>query len=142
MGKHKTGLIILAVLAITVLLIPGTGAVSPDGKLQTGQIVKAPDLNVNGTDIANRTIPAGYQTNPIPIRVEVEVSDTLIPGPKGEMQAGPRSIGFTLSPALLLVFILAAAVVGAGTWFILMKKPAEEPAEESEEEENKEENGE
>jgi len=140
MGKHKTGLIILAVLAITVLLIPGTGAVSPDGKLQTGQIVKAPDLNVNGTDIANRTIPAGYQTNPIPIRVEVEVSDTLIPGPKGEMQAGPRSIGFTLSPALLLVFILAAAVVGAGTWFILMKKSAEEPAEESDEEKNKEEN--
>ena len=140
MGKHKTGLIILAVLAITGLLIPGTGAVLPDGKLQTGQIVKAPDLNVNGTDIANRTIPAGYQTNPIPIRVEVEVSDTLIPGPKGEMQAGPRSIGFTLSPALLLVFILAAAVVGAGTWFILMKKPTEEPAEESDEEKNKEEN--
>jgi hypothetical protein len=142
MEKQRTVLIILAMLAITGLLVPTTGAVFPGGKDQTGPIVPAPDLNVSGTDIANRTMPAGFQTNPIPVRVEVMISDTLIPGPKGEMQAGPRSIGFTLPPALLLVFALAVVVIGAGTWYILKKKPAEETAEERDEEENKEENGE
>jgi len=141
MGKRSNGLILLAVLAVAGLLVPGTGAVFPGGR-QTDTVITPPDLNVNSSNFSNRTMPSDYQTIQKPYRVEVTISETLIPGPKGEMQAGPRSIGFTLSPALLLIFSLAVAVIGAGCWYILMKKPAEEPAEESDDEENKEENGE
>lgn len=133
-----TILSIIIVLAMTGLLVPGTCAVFPGGQ-GAGPNVTVTDLNVNGTDTTNRTLPAQYQTNPSPVRVEITVSETLIPGPKGKMQAGPRSIGFTLSPTLLFVFFLAAAVIGTGIWFIQKKRPAEEPAEESDGEEYKEE---
>jgi hypothetical protein len=134
MGTYKTGLIILAVFAITGLLFPGTSAVLPGGYYQTGPVVTPPDLNVSDSDITNHSIPSRYLAPPIAVRIEVTVSDTLIPGPKGEMQAGPRSIGVTLSPALFLFFILAAAVIGAGTWYILKKEPVEEKAEKNDEE--------
>lgn len=136
---QKTVLTITMMLAIAGFLFPASGAVFPGGQYQTGPVVTSPELNRSDSDIANHSIPYGYQTSPEAIRVEVTISDTLIPGPKGEMQAGPRSIGLTLSPALLLVFF-ASVLLGAGTWFILKKKPADQPAEESEVEEKKEEN--
>jgi hypothetical protein len=41
MGRRKTGLIILAVLAITGLLVTGTGAVFTGGYYQAGPITAA-----------------------------------------------------------------------------------------------------
>jgi len=116
--------IIFMLLAVTA---SGNAAASPDNR--TGPVIAPPDLIVNGTDAANLTLPARYNTNPIPVRVEVTVPDTLIPGPKGEMQAGPRSIGFTLSPALLVIIALAVVLFAAGSWLILKRKSTDEEAE-------------
>jgi hypothetical protein len=132
-GKHINGLIILAVLATAGLIVPGTGAVFPGGH-EAWPIVTAPDLNISGIDVANSTMPVKYQTSPVPIRMEVTISETLIPGPKGEMQAGPRSIGFTTDPLSLLILVVAIIAGAAGVWYLVKRKPVE--AEEEDDEKN------
>ena len=134
-GKYTNGLIILAVLVIAGLLVPGTGAVFPGGH-GAWPIVTAPDLNTSGTDGANSTIPAKYQTSPVPLRIEVIISETLIPGPKGEMQAGPRSIGFAADPVSLLILVVLIIAGAAGGWYLVRGKSGE--AEDEDDEENRE----
>lgn len=141
MGKHSKGLIIFAVLATAGLLVPGIGAVFPGGH-DTGPIITPPDLNVSSTNFTNRTLPTDHQIIQKPFRVEITISDTLIPGPKGEMQAGPRSIGFPLSPEFVVTFVLAVVVIGAGYWYTLKRKPDQGGAEEIREEGNGDEKGE
>jgi hypothetical protein len=128
MGKHIKGLILLAVLATAGLLVPGIGGVFPGGH-DAWPIVTAPDLNASGIDVANSTMPAKYQTSPVPIRIEVTISETLIPGPKGEMTAGPRTIGFSADPLLLAILVVAVVAIAAGIWYVVRRKP-EEPDEE------------
>jgi hypothetical protein len=128
MGKHIKGLIILAVLATVGLLVPGIGAVFPGGH-DAWPIITAPDLNASGIDMANSTMPAKYQTSPVPIRIEVTISETLIPGPKGEMAAGPRTIGFSADPLLLTILVVAVVAIAAGIWYAVRRKP-EEPDDE------------
>jgi hypothetical protein len=135
MGKHTQGRIILAVLAIAGLLIPGTGAVFSGGH-EAWPIATAPDLNRSDIDGANSTIPDKYQASPVPIRVEVTISETLIPGPKGEMQTGPRSIGFAADPVSLLILVVLIIAGAVGVWYLVRRKPGQS------EEEDDEENGE
>ena len=74
-------------------------------------------------------MPAKYQTSPVPIHIEVTISETLIPGPKGEMAAGPRTIGFSADPLLLAVLVVAVVAIAAGIWYAVRRKP-EEPDDE------------
>jgi hypothetical protein len=88
---------------------------------QAGPVVTGTELNVTGHDIVNQTIPPRYAIQPTPVNIEVKVSDTLLSGPKGEMAAGPRTIGI-LSPLILVIAIITAS---AGIWYHAKKKPAE-----------------
>lgn len=116
-----------AVLIILVsLAVPFVGAVVPDDTRQAGGVVTGPDLNVTGADITNHTIPARYGISPTPIDIKVEISETGLPGPKGEMAAGPRSIGFATDPISLLVLIVAIIAASAGIWYLVKKKADEE----------------
>lgn len=132
MGSGKNRFIILALLATMGLIVPGIIAADPGG-YDSGPIPTGPDFNLNGVD-PNSTIPEKYQATPEPVRVEVTISDTLIPGPKGEMQAGPRTVGFAADPVTFL--ILAVAILGgvAGIWYLARMRP-EEPEDCAEEEE-------
>jgi hypothetical protein len=116
-GKVKTGIIILALLATVGLIVPGIVAAVPEGR-DSGPIATGPDFNMSGVDPGNSTIPAKYQATPEPVRVEVTISDTLIPGPKGEMQAGPRAIGFAADPVTLLILAVAILAGVAGVWYL------------------------
>ena len=111
----------------------GSSRQSPSGH-DDGPIATGPDFNQSGVNPVNSTIPAKYQATPEPVRVEVTVSDTLIPGPKGEMQAGPRAIGFAADPVTLLVLAVAILAGAAGVWYLARMRP-EEPEESAEEEE-------
>jgi hypothetical protein len=133
MGRGKNGIIILALLATSGLFIPVIVAVAPGGP-DSGLIATRPDFNLSGVDLVNSTIPAKYQATPEPVRVEVTVSDTLLPGPKGEMQAGPRAIGFVADPVALLVLAVAMLAGAAGVWYLTGRR-AEEPEESAEEDE-------
>jgi len=122
MGNHSKGLFIFAVLATAGLLVPMIGAVFPGGH-DTGPIVTAPDLNLSGIDMANSTLPSRYLTTPAPILIEVTISETLIPGPKGEMAAGPRTIGFTTDPVSLAILVVLILAASAGLWYLTKRRP-------------------
>jgi len=116
MGKQSSELIILAVLATMDLFIPSLSAVFP-GANGGGPIITAPDLNITGSDIANQSIPCRYGLTPTMIDVRVEITDTSLPGPKGEMAAGPRTIGFSADPLMLAILVVAVAAAAVGMWY-------------------------
>ncbi len=118
---------------VMVLALPFAGAVIP-GSPAGGPVVTDPDFNLSGSDPANGTIPARYQVTREPVHVGVSVSDTLIPGPKGEMQAGPREIGFAADPVVIIVLIVVILAGAAGVWYLVRRRP-EEPEGTAEEEE-------
>jgi len=115
------------------LIVPGIVAAVP-GEHDGGPIATGPDFNLSGVDPVNSTIPAMYQATPEPVRVEVTISETLIPGPKGEMQAGPRTVGFAADVVTLLILAVVILAGVAGFWFLSRMRP-EEPEEGAEEEE-------
>jgi uncharacterized membrane protein len=53
------------------------------------------------------------------------MSDTLLPAPKGEMEAGPRTIGFSFDPVFLVIVIIAIVAGAAGVWYLMKRKPDE-----------------
>jgi hypothetical protein len=118
-------LIILVSLAVTYSGIPAISAVVAHDTRQAWPIVTSPELNVTGADIANHSIPSGYGTSPTLINVKVEISDTLLPGPKGEMAAGPRTIGFSAEPLSLVILGVVIIAGAAGVWYLVKRKPDE-----------------
>ncbi|MDD4138000.1 MAG: hypothetical protein PHT99_08945 [Methanoregula sp.] len=116
--------ILMSLIAI-VLVITVTGATAPGDGQQAGPLVTIPELNVTDADIGNRTIPAGYEVSPTPVRVDVRISDTSLPAPKGEMAEGPRSIGFSFDPVSLVVVIIVIIAGAAGAWYLAKRKPGE-----------------
>jgi hypothetical protein len=132
-GRGKNKFIFLALLAAVGFIVPGIVATVPSGH-DGGPIVTGPDFNLSGVDTVNSTILQKYQVTPEPVRVGVTISDTLIPGPKGEMQAGPRTIGFAADPVVLLILAVAILAMAAGVWFLARISP-EDPVESDEGEE-------
>jgi len=126
MGKHIKGLIILAVLATAGLLVPGIGAVFPGGH-DAWPIDTRPELNVTSVNITNLSIPA--MTPSSLIRVEVAISDTPLPAQKGEMAAGPRTIGFSSEPLTLATWGVVIIAGAAGVWYLVKRKPKEQDEE-------------
>jgi hypothetical protein len=120
------------------LAVPFAGAAVPADTRQAWPIVTGPDLKATGADIVNHSIPSRYGIPPTLIDVKVEISDTPLPGPKGEMAAGPRAIGFSADPLSLAILAGAIVTVAAGTWYVVRRKPEE--VEEEEEEDGDEEN--
>ncbi len=124
-GREKTGItvsIIILLFTALFLLIPGTGAVAADIGRQANVLPTAPDLNMTNISWVNHTVP-GHQTEiPIRINFQVEVSETLLPAPKGEMAAGPRTIDLS-APVSFAVLVLIMGAVAAGAGYILKRKP-------------------
>jgi hypothetical protein len=119
------------VFILVSLMVSFAGAAVPEDTRQEWPIVTSPELNATGINITNHSIPARYEISPTLIDVRVEVSGTLLPGPKGEMAAGPRTIGFTTDPISLALLVLAIIAGAAGVWYLVKRKP-EEPEDENE----------
>jgi hypothetical protein len=119
------------VFILVSLMVSFAGAAVPEDTRQAWPIVTSPELNATGINITNHSIPARYEISPTLIDVRVEVSGTLLPGPKGEMAAGPRTIGFTTDPITLALLVLAIIAGAAGVWYLVKRKP-EEPDDENE----------
>jgi hypothetical protein len=124
----RGGTAVLFILISLAVICPGISATSPAVPADTRQawIVNAgPELNASGTDMKNHSIPARYEVSPTLIDIRVEVSDTSLPGPKGEMAAGPRTIGFSADPVSLVILIFAIVAIAAGIWYVVRRKPEE-----------------
>ncbi len=105
---------ILMVFAVFTLFIPGVNAGVPGDNPHISAIPSIQELNVTNASFANRTIPEKYKITPTLIDLNVKITETLLPAPKGEMAAGPRFIGFSTTPETLAVVIVAVAAGIAG----------------------------
>jgi hypothetical protein len=114
-------------LAVMLFLIPGAGAAN--SSQQEYVLPATRDLGVTNVSLANGTVPEEYQVTPTLIDVRVGVSETSLPGPKGEMASGPRTIGFSATPATLVVLIIILGAGAGGAWYVLKRKKDEETEE-------------
>ena len=113
----------MVILILLSLAVPLACAAVPDNTRGSGPVLTSPDLTLTGTNIANNTIPARYEITPTLINIRVEVSETSLPAPKGEMAAGPRSIGFSSDPVALAILIIAIIGGIAGIWYLAQRRP-------------------
>ena len=127
MRTYAAVLFILVSLAVPV----ASPAVMDDG-LRAGPVDTSPELNMTIADIANHTIPARYGIPPTLIDIKVELADTSLPGPKGEMASGPRTIGFATDPVSLALLIAAIGAGAFGVGYLIQRRPQEEAEEDVE----------
>ncbi|OPX62054.1 MAG: hypothetical protein A4E34_00263 [Methanoregula sp. PtaU1.Bin006] len=121
------------VFILVLLVLPCAYAADPAVTGKSGQGINGTEFDARGIDIANNSILHQYVVTPTLVDIRVEVSGTSFPGPKGEMAAGPRTIGFAADPGSLLVIILGIIAVSAGVLYLKKRRP-EEPAGEDDEE--------
>jgi len=114
--------VILCSLAVFGLCIPTISAAIPVSDEQTHALVTTATFNVTNASLANATIPAQYQVTPSLIRVGISTNDSSLGGPKGEMAAVPRTIGFSISPEMAAIVIIVTAAIGLGAWYTLKRK--------------------
>jgi len=127
--KCLTGFIIILALAIVCLAIPGISAAVPDDYPKITPFMTYADIAVTNGSLTNHTFPTEYKVTPTLIRVQVELKETALPAPKGEMAAGPRAIGFFIDPVSLAIFILIVVAVAAGMVYFLKRKRDEKEVE-------------
>jgi LPXTG-motif cell wall-anchored protein len=104
-------------------------AAVPSGDGQGQSLVTTAELNVTNASFANATIPAKFQATPTLLQVGVSTNDSSLDGPKGEMAAVPRTIGFSASPEMLAIVIIGIAAIGLGAWYSLKRKQNEDKKE-------------
>jgi hypothetical protein len=120
--KRRAGIFFILVLFAIPFSAGATDA--PEETRHAGPIVTGRELNVTGSDIANKTFPHQYALPPGGIAIKAEVSATSLPGPKGEMARGPRTIGFTAEPVTLALLI--GGVIAAGAVLYLARRRTQE----------------
>jgi hypothetical protein len=118
--NHGTGIIFIVFLTGVWLAVP---IISAAGGNNPAIPVTTPDLNVSGTTYINGTLPARYAVTPAPIRIGVRLSETLLSAAKGEMAAGPRSIGFSIDPSVLTLAVIIVTGVSAVLWYLVRRRP-------------------
>jgi hypothetical protein len=120
-GSRAMGIVIA--LTLFCLAIPGFSAAVPGDTPQITHLIPYPDIAVTNNSLANHTLPSGFRVTPTLLTVQVELPETNLPAPKGEMAAGPRMIGFSTDPVSLVVVILIVAAAAAGIGYFLKRKP-------------------
>ena len=114
--------ILLCSCAILGLFITAASAAVPADGGQGQALVTTTDLNVTNASPANATIPAQYQATPTLLQIGMSTNDSPLDGPKGEMAAVPRTIGFSMSPEPIAIIIIGIAAIGLGAWYSLKRK--------------------
>ncbi|MGA7797073.1 MAG: hypothetical protein WB986_00430 [Methanoregula sp.] len=114
--------VLLCLPAICSLYIPAASAALPGSGGYPGDLVTVAELNATNISLANATFPAEYQVTPTLIFIGISTNDTSLDGPKGEMAAVPRTIGFSASPASLAMAVTIIAVAGISAWYLWKRK--------------------
>jgi len=118
-GPMVIGIVIA--LALVSLVIPVISAAALYNSPQITPFITYPDIVVTNGSLTNHTLPSEYQVTPTLLKVQVELPETALPAPKGEMAVGPRSIGFSTDPVSLVIIILVVAAVAAGIGYFLKR---------------------
>jgi hypothetical protein len=115
----------VAVLLLVLLAVPYTCTAIPEDPPQNSPLVADLEFNVTGVNITNHSIPSRYAVTPSLIDVRFELSDTSLPAQKGEMASGPRTIGFSADPVVLVLLVIVISAVTARIWYLVRRKPEE-----------------
>jgi len=124
-------LFILVSLAMMCLAVPGISAAVPENgrqvlwELTAGPVGTSPDLNITGANVSNYTVPYQYEKKPTNDQIKISLSDTYLPASKGEMAAGPRTIGFFFNPESLATVIIAIVAGAVVVWYATKRKQNE-----------------
>lgn len=125
MRNNAAVFFILISLMVIYLTVPAISAAVPDNERQVDLFNRSYELNLTAIANANYTLPSDPVVIVTPIHVDIRISDTLIPAPKGEMASGPRTIGFPFDPISLVIGIIVIVAGAAGAWYVLKRKPDE-----------------
>lgn len=111
------GIIACIFVAGTLLIVsPSYAALGEDSPTTT--YLTTQTLNVTNVSVENQTFPENFRETPTLIKVGFSTNDTGLDGPKGEMAATPRTIGFEIPPLVLAgIVILIIAAVGGWLYF-------------------------
>jgi hypothetical protein len=118
--------IFIIVAALAILFIPATSMAIPDDSHPVNTLVTSRALNVTNASLPDPSALPEYRVTPEPVKVQVQISDTLSSAPKGEMALGPRTIGFSTDPMVLAAGIIIVAVIGFSVlWYIRRNRDEE-----------------
>ncbi|MFA5332268.1 MAG: hypothetical protein WC342_07805 [Methanoregula sp.] len=81
-----------------------------------------PVLNVTNASVANQSFPKEFRETPTLLSIGVSTNDTGHAGPKGEMAATPRTIGFEIQPGVLAAVIIIIITAIGALLYIRQKK--------------------
>lgn len=91
------------------------GAAEPG---ETGPFFTPVEINTTNTSLDPSALPPEFRETREQVVVSAELNETVLPAPKGEMAAGPRSIGFSFDPLVIAAAAIAVVVIGAGiVWY-------------------------
>lgn len=128
---------VVMVLAVLLTLCLVSAAAAESGKTDT--VVTQVEINTsNATTLDTAALPAGFELTRKPVDVRLELNETQVPAPKGEMAAGPRFIGVSIDPVVMAAGITVLVIIGIIAWYSLRRRTGPEDMEEKEEPEKSE----
>ena len=105
------------------MLVSGTSG--SDGNSSVIMVERFHEFN-NTNGSANYSGDPAYRITPTPISIQLELNEKNLPAPKGEMAAGPRTIGISAEPLTFAIAIAALAVALSGLWYLTRRKVNDE----------------
>ena len=117
------GILMIASVATLVLCISASSASSLINDRIPG-FSEARDLNVTNVSLPNETIISKYPITPTPIKFGIMYEGTVAEA-KGEMAAGPRTIGVSMSPDTFVVVFIAVVAVVISIGYLMWRKRKE-----------------
>ena len=131
--KEKSGLrgpgIFLIAVTLSCLMAPAICMAVPENSQYPNAYVTIAELTVTNASLPGPSALPGYRITPGPVKVQVELNETILPAPKGEMASGPRTIGVSLDPMLLAAGIIAIIAAGVGVLYHVRRNRDEEKSE-------------
>jgi hypothetical protein len=116
-NSRSQGFEILFLAVAICLMIPALCVAIPDDSHTTNVHITLAELNVTNASLPDPSALPEYRITPEPIRAQVSLGETALPAPKGEMAAGPRTIGVSIDPVVLAAGIIAVIAIGIGVLY-------------------------
>jgi hypothetical protein len=114
----KVFLILVSLVMAGCFIPPVISAANGNGNGSwPGTLAAGPDLNITNYTFTNETIPAEYRVTREPIKLQLELNQTTLPGPR-YMAFGPSYIGVWIDPVVLVVLLIIAVFVVCLVYYI------------------------
>jgi len=117
------------VLILVFLAFTGIGPAGATEPAQTGAFITPVEINTTNTSLDPAALPPEFRETRERVVVSTELNETVLAAPKGEMAAGPRSIGFSFDPLVIAAAVIAIVAIGGCIVWYRRKNPSPEKKE-------------